>query len=96
MVPNTPPHRYMSHHSLLWVTVSIPPMIHHLYNRGENYLNIVMIDSLLLIFHSLTMGIGSLRMTSGGSVVVITWHVQETGFCPQYQSLKTNIWGGPK
>lgn len=43
----------------------IPPVVQHLYSRGENYFENVVMKSLLLIFHSLARTIESLRMSLG-------------------------------
>lgn len=40
-------------------------MIQHFHSGGENYVEMAVIKSLLLIFHRFTRGIVSLRMTLG-------------------------------
>lgn len=40
-------------------------MMQHFHSGGENYVEMVVIKSLLLIFHTFTRGIESLRMTLG-------------------------------
>lgn len=67
---------------MTWVTVPLPPMIQHFHSGGENYVEMVVVKSLLLIFHTFTRGIESLRMTLELSDTILTWHVQGTGFCP--------------
>lgn len=43
----------------------VPPMIENFHSGGENYVEMAVIKSLLLIFHRFPRGIVSLRMTLG-------------------------------